>query len=69
MKVGDLKCKECICETCPLKYRDDCSDMDELTLYEIVGLSCLDTDPKIYKIVMKRLNRRIRNGKIHSRIN
>ena len=57
-KVGELKCTDISCAGCPLRVIS-CVSAPNRTLYEMLDLSEVDTDPEIYEILKKRLDREV----------
>ena len=58
-RVGDLKCEECICAECPLKYiRCENYFYDEVILYDILeGVNGDYKDQELYNLLKSRLDK------------
>lgn len=60
-RVGDLKCEECICDECPLRYTR-CGQYiyDEVILYDILeGVNSDYKDQEIHDLLKDRLDKEV----------
>ena len=60
-RVGDLKCEDCNCQTCPLRFLCDWGFSVEptLTLFENLGNIEGFNDQEIYNILKARLDKEV----------